>query len=157
MTNREAAHTLYNEGYQLEEIAKLLRVPYNTIAKYSSDGNWKKLKAEKGLREKTSQERIWGLIEFQLQIIERITTKHKEALLNENLDVKDLQSLLISKGDIDALQKLHTTIKGKDISWDQMVKLFREFLEFTELENLNVAKNVAPFVTEFLNKKRESL
>lgn len=157
MTNKAAAHILYNTGFEVKEIAMILKAPYHTIAKYSSDGKWKKERSEKGLREQTSQERIWGLIDFQLQIIEKITIKHREALSNENLEVKDLQQLLISKGDIDALQKLHTTIRGKDITWDQMVKLFREFLEFTEVENLQIAKQVAPYATDFLNKKREQL
>ncbi len=157
MDKKAAAHILYDNGLDLGQIAKMLKTPKSTIARYSSDGKWKRERERKSLLQQTSQERIWALIEFQLQIIEKITLKHREVLLSDDLDVAGLQKLLISKGDIDALQKLHTTIRGKDITWDHMVKLFREFLEFMEKENLSIAKSIVPFTTDFLNYKREQL
>ncbi len=156
MTKKQAAHILYLNGLTLKEIASTLRTSYNTITKWSSDSDWKRIKAEKALREQTSQERIWGLIDYQLKIIERIT-QVRSTELDKTTDPETLKKALIERGDIDALQKLFTTIKGKEITWDQMVKLTRELIEFIEKDHFHLAKQIAPLANEWLNQKREKL
>ena len=156
MTKKQAAHILYLNGLTLKEIASTIKTSYNTITKWSSDSDWKRVKTEKALREQTSQQRIWGLIDYQLQIIERIT-QVRSVELEKTTDPETLKKALIERGDIDALQKLFTTIKGKEITWDQMVKLTRDLIEFLEKDHFHLAKQIAPFANEWLNYKREKL
>jgi hypothetical protein len=156
MTKQESARILYFQGFELREIANIVNTSYNTISKWSSTLNWKQKKSEKLLREETSQERIWKLIEYQLKVIEKITNTRMIELDNVN-DVDGLSKLLISKGDIDALQKLFTTIKGKEVTWDQIVKSARELLEHIAENDLTIAKKVTPIVEDWLNLKRETL
>ena len=156
MTKKQAAYTLFLNGLSLKEISTILNISYNTITKWSSEADWKRTKAEKVLREQTSQERIWGLIDYQLKIIERIT-QARTSELSKTIDPEQLKKALIERGDIDALQKLFTTIKGKEITWDQMVKLTRELIEFIENGHFQLAKQMAPLANEWLNEKRESL
>ena len=73
------------------------------------------------------------------------------------MSVSQLQEQLIERGDIDALQKLFTTIKGKELAWSGMVKILREFIEYLERENIHLAKKVLPFSQEFLNEKRKEV
>ncbi len=156
MTKKQAAHILYLYGLTLKEVGSTLKTSYHTITKWSSDSDWKKVKTEKGLREQTSQERIWGLIDYQLQLIEKITqvlTRELEKMTTPD----ELKKALIELGDIDALQKLFTTIKGKEITWDQMVKLTRELIEFIEQHHFLLAKQIASLANEWLNQKRKSL
>ncbi len=156
MTKKQAAHILYLNGLTLKEVCETLKIPYNTATKWSSDLDWKKNKAEKSLREQTSQERIWGLIDYQLQLIEKITqVRAKE--IEKTTSPEDLKKALIERGDIDALQKLFTTIKGKEVTWDIMVKLTRELIEFLEKNHFQLAKQIAPLANEWLNQKREKL
>ena len=156
MNKKQAAHILYLNGLSLKEICETLKTSYNTVTKWSSDSDWKKVKAEKSLREQTSQERIWGLIDYQLKIIEKITQVRSEEI-EKTTSPEDLKKALIERGDIDALQKLFTTIKGKEITWDIMVKLTRELIEYMEKHHFKLAKQIAPIANEWLNEKRESL
>ncbi len=66
MTNNQSAKILYDQGFELKEISKIIRVSYNTISKWSSSGNWKQLKTDKLLREETTQDSIRKLIEFKI-------------------------------------------------------------------------------------------
>lgn len=156
MTKKQAAHILYLSGLSLKEIASTLQVSYNTISKWSSASDWKRSKTQKALREQTSQGRIWGLIDYQLKIIERLT-QMRATTLEKTTDPESLKKALIERGDIDALQKLFTTIKGKEITWDQMVKLTRELIEFIEKHHFELAKQIAPLANRWLNQKRDKL
>ena len=156
MTNNQSAKILYDQGFELKEISKIIRVSYNTISKWSSSGNWKQLKTDKLLREETTQDSIRKLIEFQLKVLEKMTTASKKDLDNTD-DVVGLSKLLIGKGEIDALQKLFTTIKAKEITWDGIVKSSRELMEYIAEFDLNLAKKVSPVIEDWLNIKRESL
>lgn len=156
MTAKEAGYKLYQEGVDLDEIAKILKRSYNTIAKWSSDGDWKKRKIDQTLREETSKDRVWGLIDYQLRIVERIC-KQREKELNDDMSAKELRSLLIDKGEIDALAKLFAPIKGKEMTWDNIVKNTRELVTHIESYDLNLAKQVIPIIHEWLNKKREDM
>jgi len=156
MVKREAAHKLYLQDVDLKDIALILKVAYNTVAKWSSSDGWKKNKSEKLLREQTSQDRIWGLIDFQLRVIEKITQARDEDL-DGTQNVTQLKDSLIERGDIDALQKLFTTIKSKEVTWDQVVKSTRDLVEHIENADFKLAKKVTPIVNDWLNEKRESL
>ncbi len=156
MSKRDAAYILYLNGWSHKQIANLVDMSPDTVARWSSKYGWKNKKNEKGLLEQTSRERILSLIDYQLKIIEKITHINSQKLAGK-LDVSQLQSILISKGDIDALTKLASTIKGKEMSWDNMVKITKEILDFIESENLTLAKRISPFLREWLNHKRENL
>ena len=84
-----------------------------------------------------------------------------KALYEEEIDgiedIGEIQKLLISKGDIDALQKLHTTIKDKEITWDQLVANSRELLEYIADYDLKLSKKVSPIMNDWLNLKREEV
>lgn len=156
MTKKEAGFILYLQDVELEEISKTLEVNYNTVAKWSSVGNWKEKKTEKLLQKQTSQDRIWGLISYQLEVIELITAARKQDRTG-NETVKELKETLIDRGDIDALQKLFTTIKSKEVTWDAVVKSTRSLIEHLEKADIELAKAVTPLVNEWLNIQREVL
>ncbi len=101
MTKKQAAHILYLNGLTLKEISSTLQTPYNTITKWSGNSDWKRSKAEKALREQTSQERIWALIDYQLKIIERLA-QVRATKLDKITNPETLKKALIERGDIDA-------------------------------------------------------
>ena len=156
MSPKEAAYILFLNDIDLKDISTTMKVPYDTIAKWSSKENWKKKRTDQLLREQTNQERILALIDYQLMVIEKIITLKKREL-EDISDIDGLKNALINRGDIDALQKLHTTIKAKEISWDQVVKTTRESLEYLEKIDFDIAKKIQPWLNDWLNEKREQL
>lgn len=155
MESKDAARILFNEGVSQKEIASIVGVTEKTITTWAKQGTWDKKRSENNLQKQTSEEGVWELINYQLKVLKRIKEVQEEDLDNcENL--KDIKAKLIDRGDIDALQKLFTTIKGKELEWTQRVKVIREFTEYLEIEDMKVAKEVMPLANQFLNEKRNN-
>lgn len=153
MNKHEAAQILYNEGVKQKEIAEILTTTTTTVNRWVAAGQWDKKRAEHSIKKETAEERVWNIINYQLRIIDLMMQKHQEDNI-ENMEIAELKKLLIERGDIDALQKLFTTIKGKELEWSQIVKIVRELLEYIERENNGIAKQVTPLANEFINNKR---
>lgn len=155
MEAKEAAKILYYQGVSQKDIAQILDKNEKTISTWVHDGKWDEKRTEHNLLKETSEEQVWKLINWQLRILQMITEEHENSI-NEGLDVAGLQKLLIGRGDIDALQKLFTTIKGKELEWSQLVKIIRELTEFIQSENVTLAKQLTPYANDFLNQKRQA-
>lgn len=153
--SKEAAHILFNEGISQKEIASIINVSEKTISLWAKNGNWDKKRSENNLQKQTSEEGVWELINYQLKVLKKIKEVHELTLDGTN-DLKEIKSKLIDRGDIDALQKLFTTIKGKELEWTKRVKVIREFSEYIETEDMKLAKEVIPLATQFLNEKRNN-
>jgi hypothetical protein len=156
MKKEDAAFILYANDLELKIISEVLAIPYNTVIKWSSKYNWKKKKTEKTIADETNQDRILLSVSFQLKIMSKII-EIRERELETTHTVEGLEKLMFDKGSLDAFQKLYSTIKSKDISWDQIVKSTRELLEFVEKEDFKLAKELQPYANQWLNEKREGL
>jgi transposase len=154
MEKKEAGRILYNQGISQKDIAQMLSVQPKTVNLWVKGEGWDKQRSASSLAKETSEERVWKLISYQLRVVEKITELQEDSL-DQNLTVGELKKLLIERGDIDALQKLFTTIKGKELEWGQVVKIVRELIEYVEGENLNLAKQLTPLANEFVNAKRK--
>lgn len=156
MEKQDAAFIMYANDMELKTISSVLSIPYDTLTKWSSKYGWKKKKTQQAIRDETNQDRILMSVSFQLKIMAKII-EIREAELENTTTVEGLEKLMFDKGSLDAFQKLYSTIKSKDISWDQIVKSTRELLEFVEKEDFNLAKELQPYANQWLNEKRESL
>ena len=154
MEKKDAGKIMYDQGISQKEISEILNVQPKTVNLWVKNGNWDKQRSAHALAKQTSEERVWQLINHQLKIIEMITKKHEE-VLDDSLEIKELKALLIERGDIDALQKLFTTIKGKELEWSHIVKIVREFIEYVEREDISTAQKLTPLANEYLNNKRQ--
>lgn len=156
MEKKEAGKKLYMQGVSQVDIASLLSVDKKTVNLWVKKGNWEDKRIEQDLAKETAQEEIMNLINYQLKVIGFIKKRHEENLM-ERMEVKELKALLIERGDIDALQKLFTTIKGKELEWDSIVKVIRGFIEYIETIDIAIAKTVAPLASDYLNERRKEL
>lgn len=154
MDKKEAARILYLNGYSHEDIGSITKTSPNTIGKWSSQFKWREERLKQQFQESTSQDRIWTLINEQLMVLEKIAYLNKDNIKNCN-DPQELKKYLIPRGDIDAFQKLYTTTKGKELAWDGIVKISQELMEHVEKTNLDLAKELAPLVHDWLHHKRE--
>lgn len=64
---------------------------------------------------------------------------------------------MIERGDIDALQKLFTTIKRDEIKFETLISIAKKILAFIADEDLDAAKKVEPIFGRFINEARKSL
>ncbi len=157
MDKKEAAEILYNQGWTQKAISDLGLGSTKTICGWVEKGQWDKKRIQHSLNRETAEEGVWALINFQLEVLKRIADQQKEKLKEPELSVKELQELLTSKGDIDALQKLFTTIKGKELEWTTLVKVIRELMEYIEQHDLNLAKSMVEITNMFINEKRKEM
>lgn len=154
MSDKQDAYRLIKAGFKQKEVARLLGRSENIISTWAKKENWRDKITEDNLFQETSEEKVRKLISFQLKVIEKIAEK-REATLSETNDIEELQNLLISPGNIDALQKLFTTIKSKEIEWAQMVKIVRDLTEYVEVHNQDLARELSVIANDFLNERRK--
>lgn len=147
MDKREAAWHLYKEGYLQKDIAKVLQVTEQTVVAWKSKEEWeKKISQHRELFE-SNAEKVQKLIAYQLRSLERIVAEWEEEGKNR----------LIGKGEIDALSKLYATIKQKETTWANYIRVCKEIMEFVSSRDLDLGKKLADHLDDFLNQTRENL
>ena len=63
----------------------------------------------------------------------------------------------LDKGEVDALTKLFSQVKGKELTFDSLVNLIRELIEFLNQKTPDMAKAMVPYTNDFLLSKKEVL
>ena len=149
MEKHLAAQVLYNDGWDQKEIASTLKVSEQTLVSWKKKHDWERKKAEHNLARETAEERLWSLINYQLDVLNNI----KE----QNLELPEKDRKLLDKGDIDGLAKMFSAVKGKQLEWTNYVRVSRELMEVISAVDLNLSKELFTHITEFLNKKRATL
>jgi len=147
MDDRSAAKILFTGGANNKQIAKLLGRTEKTIAVWRKNDEWDRQRAASILREQTSKETVTELIAYQLDALKKIKDQY----------IQEGGTQLIARGDIDALQKLFTTVRDKEMEWGHIVKIMREFAEWLKIEDLPAAQEVVVHVDKYLNYKRKSM
>lgn len=153
---KAAAKILFMDGsFKQSSIATVLKVQESNLSHWVTDGDWHAKRNQARLFRENSEESVQDLITYQLDILCRIKEMSVEQIeLAEK--VEDLEKLLIKRGDIDALQKLFTTIKDdKELDWKSKVKLLQRFTASVSEEDNDLAKKLTLYVTQFLNDERQ--
>jgi hypothetical protein len=63
----------------------------------------------------------------------------------------------IDKGDVDALAKMFSQVKGKELTFDNLVNLIRELIDFLNGVAPDLAKALAPYTNDFILSKQNVL
>jgi len=154
VNKKEAAEILYREGFDQKDIARILKLSETTISKYAIAGKWRQTKREHDLRLLTAETDN----EFSLAHQSRVLRLMSEALsktVKADMSIEELKSCLLPKGEIDAVQKLSTTIARRDPDWKLIVRILREFSVYLKDENLELAQAVVPFADKYINERRK--
>lgn len=150
LIKKEAAFILYREGMKNTEIASMLKVSEKSISLWKTEGCWDRKRVHFEMNQQTASDKVWQLIQYQLDQISKLTVKYQE------LEKDDKEVRLISKGDIDALQKLFTTVRKKETEWSDLVRILRDFTSWLRLEEPETAKSIVDPVERWLNEKRKN-
>lgn len=147
MDKRDAAFTLFQEGYTGKHIAKVMGVTEQTVSSWKKSDKWDEKVANHKQLWESNAEKVMKLISYQLRALERKVTEWEDEGSNQ----------LIGKGEIDALSKLYATIKTKEMTWANHISVMKAFVEFLSRENFELAKQLTEPVDLFLNEIREQL
>lgn len=146
MEKHIAGYELYKAGLTQLQVSEVLGITESTVSRWSNKYEWKRKKTKLDLFESTHEEIVMDLIDYQLK------TLQKKKASFENCP----KPTLIERGDIDALQKLFSTIKKKPVKWSDMVKIFRDFLSYTQKTDLGIAKQIAPIIDMYITDKKNA-
>jgi predicted transcriptional regulator len=150
---KEAAKELFDAGFDQKSIARVLDVSEKSISSWATKYNWKEKRAKKNMSREVAEDDVWELINYQTRAL-----KMRKDQYEEKFKKKETESLtLLDKGDIDALQKLFTTIKSKQLEWATVVNIMKEFIDYVQVADLELAKNLIPKADDYLNIKRAEL
>jgi len=149
-----AIEALLKEGFEQTEIARILRLSENTVSKYSNKKGIKKRILEQSIKQNTAEDDALTSLAHQSKVVRMISDK-LSAKLSPDMDVEDLKECLIPKGEIDALQKLFTTIKRKELEWSDKVKILRQFFNYVKGEDVVTARDIVPHIENYMNLIRK--
>ncbi len=150
---KSAAQELYNVNFDQNSIAKILDVTPKTISDWKKKYRWEEKRAKKNMSREVSENDVWELINYQSAAL-----KAKKDEWQRKFDAKELQELpMLDKGDVDALQKLWTTVKGKQLDWSVVVNNLSEFVGFLSERDLELSQQILDHVDDFMNYKRKNL
>jgi hypothetical protein len=149
-----AIEALLKAGFEQTEIARILRLSENTVSKYSNKKGIKKRILEQSIKQNTAEEDALTSLAHQSKVV-RMISDRLAARLTPDMEVDALKECLIPKGEIDALQKLFTTIKRKELEWSDKVKILRQFSSFLKDEDMELAREIVPHVESYMNLLRK--
>ena len=153
LTRHSAIDELFTAGWEQKDIARVLKLSEVTVSRYVTKNGLRKNRVMQSLARKTSEENALIALEHQSTIIRLIGEKLR-AELSEDPTMEELKAALIPKGEIDALQKLFTTIKGKELEWSAVVKIIREFTAWLKEVDMIIAQGVVDHADDYINEKR---
>lgn len=153
LTRNAAIEELFEAGWEQKDIARVLKLSEVTISRYVNKKNLRQKRSAHSLARKTATENALFAYEHQSTIVYRMAQKLKEDL-PEDASIDQLKAALIPKGEIDALQKLATTIRTKETEWSDVVKIIREFTSYLKDRNLELAQDIIDPADDYINEKR---
>jgi len=153
LTKNSAIDELFKAGWDQKDIARVLKISEVTVSRYAGKHGLRKKRAMQSLARQTSEENALIALEHQSTIIRLIGEKLR-AELKDDPSMDDLKAALIPKGEIDALQKLFTTIRGKEQDWGGVVKIIREFTGWLREVDPKLAQGVVDHADDYINEKR---
>jgi uncharacterized protein YjcR len=146
MNKNAAAEILFLEGVSQKEISTILGISENTLSKWRATGKWTEKKVNQDMLENNSVQRILKMIDYTTRI------------MNKRIDEweKDDTMQMIDKGEIDALSKLFATIRRDSKKFADYVSVLKEFFEWLQHKDIDIAKQLTLPADEFINFKRQS-
>lgn len=150
--SKEVARELFLKEIPQKEIARILNVTEPTVSTWVNDNNWKVQRAMLFARQDSRVKILANLIDYQLEALQMRVEENRKQFNNKEAD--NLQ--LIDKGEIDALIKMFSAVKGSELSWTKMVDVVRDFMSFLNERSPDLAKALVIYSDEFLLTKREA-
>ena len=145
LSKEDSAKELFFSGFSQKKISEILETSEQTISRWVKKYGWDQERIKLATSKESIELRIFKLIEYQLWVLE---VKAEDAMAHD-------RPTAIDKGEIDALSKLFASIKAKEISFAQKVKLIADFTEFINTEDPEIAKRIIKLSEQFIYKLKD--
>ena len=151
MTNKEkrdvALQMFLEEGFAKHKIASYVGVTPATISAWSEADNWDDHETDVKFFERTSKKEIYKLITRSFEVFNhQINEQRKEGIYKHP-----------ERGDVDALIKLFSSIKAKELSFIESVKLIIDYNEYIAKEDDIMGKRMPKFSDGFIAELRAKI
>ncbi|MFD1817659.1 Putative ATPase subunit of terminase (gpP-like) [Pseudarcicella hirudinis] len=146
MTAEKLAETLYFSGLSQKKIAEITEKSEATVSAWAQKNKWADKRASTLATQESAVQRIMSLIDYQLRYLEQ----QKDKAIQEGKLVP------LDKGQIDALSKLLSGIKQKEMTFAQIVNNITELLGWLQTEDIALSKALVPFTNKFINLKKDN-
>lgn len=144
-----AGKAMYMLSVANVEIARTLDVSETTVSNWVTKGGWREERAAGLSQKKNIQDTLLFLIDYQLEALRQQVDR------NKSTDPGKLA--LLGNAEVDGLAKLFAQIKGKELTFANLVTVIRELIEFLNQKSPDLAKALIPHTNDFLHAKREVL
>jgi len=144
---KAAAHTLYMDDYEQRIIASILGITEKTISTWVNDGEWAVKRASKQVAEQSIRDDA-------LFILNRLLKAQREILESDPTDENGRLRLPDTKL-ADAVHKLYSVVKDKEVPWHQTARTVTELLKYITSQDLNLAKQLQHYCKLYLEHKRQ--
>lgn len=136
---------MFMAGISGQEIAATLGVSDTTVSSWVVKGEWREERAAGLSQKQTIEQNLLNLIDYQLEALNKQVKTNREGN-----DVRPLD-----KSEVDALSKLFATVKGKELSFAQVVTVVREIVQYLTKADPALAKALVPHTNDYLATKRD--
>jgi transcriptional regulator with XRE-family HTH domain len=151
-SKNQAIIDLLKAGWEQKRIASILNITQKTVSQRVRKNNLKEQVARELMQERNAEDDILELLNYQLRVM-KLKTQEREEAYRASEDLKDLE--LIDKGEVDALYKMHYSIKSSQATWSNYVKISREIIDYLQGYDLPLSKELMDHLDRFLNYKRK--
>lgn len=154
---QEAGFLLYKDGWSQKNIANILKVSEQSIARWKREGDWDRRKLTQSSMLLKSEEDLITAISHQTRIISLIAKRQAKDLEQNNiadLTVAELQKFLLDPKDLDGYSKLAAKLDKKAPGWEELIKVMRRFMGWLTELDVKAAQDIAELVDQFINQSR---
>jgi transcriptional regulator with XRE-family HTH domain len=145
---KDGAKQLYFADIKQNEIARILGISEDTVARWKKDQRWDDEKDRIRIQAESSEVKIRELIDWNLFVIKAKKDQMEKEYQDGEVSVHDLST--IDAKSTDPLIRLFSAIKSKEMTFADTTKIINSFLKLVETKNTELAKAILPMSDEFL-------
>jgi len=138
-----AAKALFIAGFTQAHIAKILDLSANTVGKWSADHKWTEAKNRVNMLEENTITDLMEIFDYQVTCL-----KIRMEQMRQDGEMKPF-----APGEFDALQKLFSTIKPDWQRFRAHVEILKQFMEYVQSQNLELAKSLTDIADMYILEK----
>ncbi len=141
-----AGKALYMKNVPGSEIAAMLGVSETTVSNWVTKSNWREERIKNATGQKTMQERLFKLIEYQLEVMDHAVDNNRAGGNLTSLD----------KGQIYTLRQMLISL-NYEADFSTTLNIIRQYVEHINRQNPDLAKILVPHTNEYVQLLKEKM
>jgi hypothetical protein len=144
---KETAKILYLQGWNHLDIAEVAGINARTVSRIAQAEHWDAMKLTQEAVESSAMSNLMEVFVYQADCLKKMKDDR----------IKNQDFTGFKAGDFDAMQKFYSVIRQDMKNYKMFARVITDFLEYLELADLEVAKQVIPAAKDYLKKKQSAL